>query len=595
MDHLIPHPELYNLPFSVDAFNGMPYRAIGRSGLRASQVGLGLWKIGLPETGDGSRVGEKAAYQILDRAIELGVTFWDTANRYNASSGNSERVIGRWLKANPDQRRNVVLATKIYGVMDGKTPNHCRLSRANILDSVYASLARLQAEHIDLLYFHALDPATPVEESLAAVEDLVQRDLVRYFGISNVTADQLRQYQQAEAGSSIRTRVIAVQNGFDILHGEQAESRGVLKACQESGVSFIAWSPLARGLLTGRYLDRSRAAKGDRLVDEGSLERDLDERTSSLLTRLDGAARSLGLELSQLALAYMLAMPGMGPVIPGVTFWDTAHRYNASSGNSERVIGRWLKAHPDQRRNIVLATKIYGVMDGMTPNHCRLSRANILDSVYTSLARLQTEHIDLLYFHALDPSTPVEESLATVEDLVQRDLVRYFGISNVTVSQLRQYQQAEAGSSIRTRVIAVQNGFDILHGEQAESRGVLKACQESGVSFIAWSPLARGLLTGRYLDRSRAGKGDRLVDEGSRERDLDERTSRLLTQLDGAARSLDLELSQLALAYMLAMPGMGPVIPGVTSPAQLESNAKAGQVSLSADQVRLVQSILESR
>ncbi len=135
MDYLMPRPDLYHVPYEMDDFNGMPYRWIGRSGLRASDVGLRTWKYGLPETGDGARVDERTAFAIFDRAIELGVTFWDTANRYNNASGNSERLIGRWLKANPDQRRNVVIATKVYGGMDGRTPNHCRLSRGNILDA----------------------------------------------------------------------------------------------------------------------------------------------------------------------------------------------------------------------------------------------------------------------------------------------------------------------------------------------------------------------------------------------------------------------------------------------------------------------------
>ena len=95
MDHRKPQPELYDLPFTVESFNDMPYRFLGRSGLRVSSVGLGTWKIGYPETGDGARVNEKVALQILDRAIEVGVTFWDTANRYNASSGNSERITAR--------------------------------------------------------------------------------------------------------------------------------------------------------------------------------------------------------------------------------------------------------------------------------------------------------------------------------------------------------------------------------------------------------------------------------------------------------------------------------------------------------------------
>jgi aryl-alcohol dehydrogenase-like predicted oxidoreductase len=163
----------YGLGFSFDSFNGMPYVQLGRSGLQVSRVGLGTWKMGYPERGDGSRVGRDQSFRILDRALELGVTFWDTANRYNEASGNSERVLGEWFRAHPGERRNIVLATKMAGAMDGKTPNHCGLSRANVLDSV-CLLDRLGIDHIDLLQFHRPDPH-PVEESLEAVADLVPR------------------------------------------------------------------------------------------------------------------------------------------------------------------------------------------------------------------------------------------------------------------------------------------------------------------------------------------------------------------------------------------------------------------------------------
>ncbi len=315
MDHRKPHPELYNAPWITDEFNGMPYRLLGSSGLRASNVGLGTWKVGYPETGDGSRVGEKVALQIFDRAIELGVTFWDTANRYNAASGNSERVIGTWMQNNPDQRRNVVLATKVFGGMDGRTPNHSRLSRGNILDSVYACLERLQVDYIDLLYFHAFDPITPLEESLAAIEDLVQQDLIRYFGVSNFTVEQLALYRAAEKSFSVRCRVVAVQNQFNILHGESASHPGVLAYAARTGISFVAWSPLARGLLTERYLDLSKVGPGDRLYDEGTLQKETSGPIMEKLHRLAELAREWGLQLNQLAIAYMLTLPGMGPVI----------------------------------------------------------------------------------------------------------------------------------------------------------------------------------------------------------------------------------------------------------------------------------------
>jgi 1-deoxyxylulose-5-phosphate synthase len=316
MDHSTPHAEFYNVPFRLDQFNGMPYRYLGASGLRVSNVGLGTWKVGYPETGDGSRVDEKTAFSIFDRAIELGVTFWDTANRYNNASGNSERIIGHWLKNNPAQRRNVILATKLSGGMDGLTPNHCGLSRANILDSVYASLERLKTDFIDLLYFHTYDPFSPIEESLIAIEDLVRQGLVRYFAVSNFTVDQLKAYGGFEKSMSIRSRIVAVQNQFDILNGESASHKGTLEYASANKISFVAWSPMARGLLTDKYLDLAKVGPGDRLFDEGQVEGSTNEVVMGKLHRLAALSREWGMELSQMVIAYMLTLPGMGPVIP---------------------------------------------------------------------------------------------------------------------------------------------------------------------------------------------------------------------------------------------------------------------------------------
>ncbi|MBW1697817.1 MAG: aldo/keto reductase [Deltaproteobacteria bacterium] len=331
MNLLKPHPELYNVAWTTEQFNGMPYRLLGKSGLKVSNVGLGTWKFGYPDTGDGSRVDEKTAFEIFDKAVELGVTHWDTANRYNNASGNSERIIGRWLRKNPDQRRNIVLATKIFGGMDGTTPNHSRLSRGNILDSVYASLQRLQLDYVDILYFHSFDPITPIEESLESVEDLVKRDLVRYFAVSNFSVKQLNLFRSIEKSKSLRTRILAVQNQFDLLNGESEQHSGVLQYCAQNGMSFIAWSPLARGLLTERYLDPSRAGKGDRLFDEGTLERDTGKELMKKLHKLAALSKELGISISQLSLAYMLTLPGMGPVIPSSSTVDQL-KSNAEAG-----------------------------------------------------------------------------------------------------------------------------------------------------------------------------------------------------------------------------------------------------------------------
>ncbi len=331
MDHLKPHPELYNVPWTTEEFNGMPYRLLGKSGLKLSNIGLGTWKFGYPETGDGARVDEKTAFKIFDRAIELGVTHWDTANRYNGASGNSERVIGKWLKNNPEQRRNVVLATKVFGGMDGITPNHCRLSRSNILDSIYACLKRLQIDYVDILYFHSFDSVTPIEESLETINDLVKRDLIRYFAVSNFTVDQLKSYQEIEKKMSIRTQVLAVQNQFDIFNGEVSEYVGVLEHAARTGVSFVGWAPLAGGVLSDRYLDLSKVKKGDRLFDEGTLEKVINKEVLAKLNKLADLAKQWEMTIAQLALAYMLTLPGMGPVIPSSSTVEQLGK-NAAAG-----------------------------------------------------------------------------------------------------------------------------------------------------------------------------------------------------------------------------------------------------------------------
>ncbi|MEA4823213.1 MAG: aldo/keto reductase [Clostridiaceae bacterium] len=319
MDYLTPNKQLYGLPGSAEDFRGMPYRRLGRSGLKASVVGLGTWKFGLPETGDGSRVDEETAFEIFDRAWETGVTFWDTANRYNESSGNSERLIGRWLAENPALRRDIVLATKMRGLMDGTTPNHAGLSRQNIMDAVYASLERLQTDHIDLLYFHRPDDEAEAEESIAAVDDLIRGDMVRYFAVSNCDIAHFEAYDAArKSEGSIRTRIVAVQNGFDILRGEHKAECGMLELCAQRGVSYIAWSPLAEGLLTGRYNNPGKVKKGDRLYDQKSALYQ-DAGLQKKLAVLAELAAGLDISMTRLVLGYMLTLPGMTHVIPAAS------------------------------------------------------------------------------------------------------------------------------------------------------------------------------------------------------------------------------------------------------------------------------------
>jgi 1-deoxyxylulose-5-phosphate synthase len=148
--------------------------------------------------------------------------------------------------------------------------------------------------------------------------------------------------------------------------------------------------------------------------------------------------------------------------------------------------------------------------------------------------------------------------------------------------------------SRRVRVIAIQNHYDILNNEPAETAGALDACAQSKVSFVAWSPLWRGLITERYLDLNKVGRGDRLFDEGSLQHDATPQALAKLRRLADLAHAWGLEVSQLALAYMLLLPGMGPVIPAVSNVRQLESNAKAGTLQLAPAQVEAVRAALAS-
>ncbi len=324
-----PDPRLNDTPIRTTDFHEMPYLRVGASGLQASRVGLGTFKFGYPEVSDGSRSDEATSLAILDASWQAGATFWDTANRYNGGSGNSERIIGTWFENHPDKRRDIVLATKTFNGMNGVTPNHSGLSRVQIVESVKASLDRLGVAWIDLLWFHRYDDTTPVEETLETVEDLVERGLVHYLGVSNFTVANLEQYLTVAGTLSRRARPVAVQNQFDLIHG-QAHA-GVLELCAAEGLGYVPWAPLAKGLLTDRYLDPARVGTGDRLHDEGDQVTDAE---LAKVRRLAELAQQWGTITSVLALAYTCTLPGMGPQIPSASTPEQA-LLNASAGTWE--------------------------------------------------------------------------------------------------------------------------------------------------------------------------------------------------------------------------------------------------------------------
>src|SRR5690606_6446438 len=164
---------------------------------------------------------------------------------------------------------------------------------------------RLRVDYVDILYFHSFDDTTPIDESLAAIEDLVRQDLVRYFAVSNFDINQINEYKSYGSDFSARSRMVAVQNKFDILSGEDSDYRGVLKASEDNGVSFIAWSPLGKGLLTDRYSDLTKVGKGDRLFDENLIDM-ITAREKKCLSNLSSLAKEWGMRLNELVISYML-------------------------------------------------------------------------------------------------------------------------------------------------------------------------------------------------------------------------------------------------------------------------------------------------
>jgi aryl-alcohol dehydrogenase-like predicted oxidoreductase len=318
MGELIPYREMF-------------FQPLGRSGLKVSDVGLGTWKFGYPGLGDRSRVPADQALAILDRAAEIGCLFWDTADRYNFGTGNCERILGEWFRGNPSERTNIVIATKVFGEMNGTTPNHEGLSRRHIVEGVEHCLDRLCIDRIDLLQFHQFDAWTPIEESIRTVDDLIHQGLIQYWGVSNFTLDQVRDYLSM-SDQLLATRMISVQNAYNLIEGERGSKKGVMSFCGESGLGFLPWSPLARGMLTDRYLDASAVGPGDRLYDDGELEKMRNDRSLGIVRVLQGIGAQHGKTIAQTALGCMLTMPGMGCVIPSASSVSQLEQNCGASG-----------------------------------------------------------------------------------------------------------------------------------------------------------------------------------------------------------------------------------------------------------------------
>jgi 1-deoxyxylulose-5-phosphate synthase len=286
----------------------MDYLNLGKTGLKVSRICLGMMSYGSPQWRDWV-LDETASRPIVQRAVELGINFFDTADMY--SLGVSEEVTGKLLKEFM-RRDETIIATKVFNPMSDK-PNRGGLSRKHIFDGVADSLKRLQTDYIDLYQIHRFDYETPIEETLEALHDIVKSGYVRYIGASSMFA-----YQFAKALYKAElhdwTRFVSMQNHYNLLYRE--EEREMMKLCQEEGIGVIPWSPLARGYLTRRPQDKEATTRGQSDTFAKQLYSDSD---TTIINRVVDTAEKLGVKPARVALAWMLSKPYITSPIIGAT------------------------------------------------------------------------------------------------------------------------------------------------------------------------------------------------------------------------------------------------------------------------------------
>lgn len=290
----------------------MRHRPLGGSELVVSVVGLGTNNFG-------RRVDAAGTREVVHAAIDAGITFVDTADIYGG--GDSERFIGQALKGRRDE---VVLATKFGGGRQGKDGG----TREYIFKAIDASLERLQTDRIDLYQYHFPDGVTPVEETLGALNELVERGKVLHIGSSNFTAEQVEEAEEISRREGF-ARFISAQNHYSLL--EREVERDLTPACARLGIGVIPYFPLAHGLLTGKYRRGEEAPEGTRLAD--SPDRLTDEAFDRV-EALERYAEERGRTLLEVAIAGLADRPAVGSVIAGATKPEQA-RSNAAAGDWE--------------------------------------------------------------------------------------------------------------------------------------------------------------------------------------------------------------------------------------------------------------------
>ncbi|WP_194897046.1 aldo/keto reductase [Catenulispora pinisilvae] len=290
----------------------MEYTRLGTSGLKVSRIALGCMSFGDPAKRLTWVLDDAAAEPVFRQAVELGITFWDTANIYGL--GTSEEIVGRALRKYT-QREDVVLATKLWAPMH-QGPGGSGLSRKAVMEQIDASLRRLDTDYVDLYQIHRFDPQTPVEETMEALHDVVKAGKVRYIGASSMWAWQFATMQFA-AQANGWTRFVSMQDQYSLIHRE--EEREMFGLLADQGVGSIPWSPLGGGIVTRPWGERStQRAEVGRTVDDQDRPIFLDG-DRPIVEAVQRIAEARGVSMAQIAMAWVLKNPVVSAPIVGAT------------------------------------------------------------------------------------------------------------------------------------------------------------------------------------------------------------------------------------------------------------------------------------
>jgi voltage-dependent potassium channel beta subunit len=287
----------------------MEFRTLGRSGLKVSEISYGNWLT------HGSQVEEDAAKQCVQAALDEGITTFDTADVYAGTK--AESVLGRALKG--VRRESLEIFTKVYWPT-GPGPNDRGLSRKHITESIHGSLRRLQTDYVDLYQAHRFDFETPLEETLKTFDDLVRQGKVLYIGVSEWTADQIAQALKIADDMGF-DRIVSSQPQYSMLW-RVIESE-VVPLSEREGIGQIVWSPIAQGVLTGKYLPGQAPPEGSRATDTAGgadmIARFMNDDVLTRVQELQPIAADLGLTMAQLAVAWVLQDPNVSSAIVGAS------------------------------------------------------------------------------------------------------------------------------------------------------------------------------------------------------------------------------------------------------------------------------------